>query len=144
MFMEEMMQIFGDIKSVSPYFDDLIIATETDEEHDVALSRVCQQACKYNVKFNPDKLQFKKPSVQFLGLVISAQGMKPAYKHIRALVELPIPTDKSAVLRFFGIVEFLVRFLPSVSQLTANLRQLTRKDVEFQWTAAHQDEFQHI
>ncbi|KAK7605162.1 hypothetical protein V9T40_007020 [Parthenolecanium corni] len=144
MFMAEMMQIFGEIKNVSPYFDDLIIATETDREHDVALSQVCQQARKYNVKFNPDKLQFKKPSVQFLGPVISAQGMKPAYKHIRALVELPIPTDKSAVLRFFGFVKFLARFLPNVSQLTANLRQLTRKDVKFQWTAAHQDEFHHI
>ncbi|KAK7605136.1 hypothetical protein V9T40_006994 [Parthenolecanium corni] len=121
-----------------------------DDEENLLGFKTCRcldlinRACNYNVKFNPDKLQFKKPSVQFLGPVISAQGMKPAYKHVRALVELLIPTDKSAVLRFFEFVKFSARFLPIVSHLTANLRQLTRKDVEFQWTAAYQDEFQHI
>lgn len=144
MFMAEMVKIFGDIEFVSPYFDDLIVATETEEQHDKALRSVIQRAREFNVKFNVTKLQFKQPSVQYLGLLISESGMQPAAKHIRAMAEMPTPTDKAAVLRFLGLVKFLARFVPNVSHLTSHLRQLTRKEVEFQWTASHEGEFTYL
>lgn len=143
-FMAEMYRIFGDIEGVSPYFDDLIIATKTEQEHDVALQAVIERARKFNIKFNISKLQYKQPQVQFLGLMISADGVKPAPKHIRAIQEMPRPSDKAAVLRFLGLVKFLARFLPNVSQLTASLRQLTHKDIPFEWNQDHEGEFQTL
>lgn len=143
-FMSEMVRIFGDIEGVSPYFDDLIIATETEQQHEVALQAVLDRARKFNVKFNLSKLQFKQNRVQFLGLIISADGIRPAPKHMRAIAEMPPPADKSAVLRFLGLVKFLARFIPNVSQLTVHLRNLTKKDEPFEWTTEHESEFSFL
>lgn len=57
---------------------------------------------------------------------------------------MPQPVDKPAVLRFLGLVKFLARFIPNVSKLTANLRELTRKEKEFVWTPQHESEFQNL
>lgn len=144
LFMAKMVSLFGDIPNVYPYFDDLIVATKTEEEHDETLRQICSRARQHNVKFNAEKLQFKQDTVQFLGLIISKNGIQPAPKHIRAILEMPQPTDKPAVMRFLGLVKFLSRFIPNVSQLTANLRELTKKDVDFVWQPVHQGEFDHL
>lgn len=143
-FMAEMMRIFGDLDNVSPYFDDIIIATETEKEHDETLQRVCQRARDFNVRFNLQKLQYKQTSVQYLGLLITDKGMQPAQKHVRAVAEMPTPKDKAAVMRFLGLIKFLARFVPNVSSLSAALRNLTRKDVNFEWLPEHNREFEHL
>lgn len=143
-FMATMVRIFGDIPNVYPYFDDLIIAARSEAEHDETLRQICIRARQYNVKFNSDKLQYKQTSVQFLGLVISKEGIQPAQKHIRAMLEMPKPHDKQAVLRFLGLVKFLSRFIPNVSKLTANLRALTHKEAEFVWKTEHDGEFEYL
>ena len=65
---------FGDIPGVHAVFDDLIIAAETEEEHDRILAEVVQRARDRNVKFNKKKVQFKKTEVKYLGGLISQEG----------------------------------------------------------------------
>lgn len=52
-------ELFGDIKGVGIYFDDLIITGSTEQEHDDNLRLVLERAKKYNIKFNKAKIQFK-------------------------------------------------------------------------------------
>jgi len=54
---------FGDIQNVIIYFDDLLIACETIEEHDKTLMKVLQRAREKGVKFNEEKLQFRQQEV---------------------------------------------------------------------------------
>ena len=53
-----------------PYFDDLIIAREAEEDHDQILKQVFDHARQFNVRFNKVKLQYKKLSVHFLGVIL--------------------------------------------------------------------------
>ena len=60
-------QMFGDIPGVHITADDMLIAVDTEEEHDTAVTKVLERAAENNVKFSLPKLQFKKPQVVYHG-----------------------------------------------------------------------------
>lgn len=60
---------FGDIKNVIVYFDDILCATNTKKEIDDTVKEVISRAKQYNIKFNPDKIQYYKNKVKYLGLL---------------------------------------------------------------------------
>lgn len=55
------------------YFDDIIIAADSEEKYDEILQKVIDRARKFNVKFNRNKIQFKVAEVKYLGQIFSAQ-----------------------------------------------------------------------
>lgn len=140
MFQRKMVQIFGDIPGVEVYFDDIAVAGETADEHDRALALVLERARSQNVRFNSKKIQYRTNRVQFMGHVIADGNVRPTCKYIEAIREMPRPENKSDVLRLLGLFKYLSRFIPNLSQRTAALRELTRNDVEWSWTASHEQE----
>lgn len=133
-------EIFGDIPGVNIYFDDLIISGKNDIEHDEALKNVLERASEYCVKFNLKKFQYKLKEVRFMGQIISGEGVRPDSDNIRAVAEIEVPTNKTELLRILGLVKFFSKFIPNLSQLTTNLRELTKKNIVFSWTEKHDSE----
>ena len=109
---------FGDIEGVTAIHDDLIIAAKTNEEHDTILRNVFQRACENNIKFNKKKIQFRVPTVTYLGNIVSDQGLHPDPQKINAILEMPNPIDKAGIHRFLGMVNFLGQFIPNLSEMT--------------------------
>lgn len=140
-FMQKIVEMFGDIEGVFPYFDDLIIAAADEEEHDQIVDQVLKRAESFNVRFNSEKLQYKQPSVKFLGLVISKDTSAINPDRCTAITNMPVPRDKKGVLRFLGMVKYVSAFVPNLSAKTENLRALTRPSTPFSWTEDHQAEF---
>ena len=60
--------------------------------------------------------------------------MKPDEDKVKAIREMPVPQDKKAVQRFLGMVNYVGKFIPSLSEETAALRQLTLNEVEWHWS----------
>jgi len=131
-------ELFGDIPNVHIVFDDIIIAAADDDEHDVALRELLDRARRYNVTFNRAKVQLKVPSVRYLGHVLSSDGIRPDPNKVRAIVGMPTPTDRKALLRFLGMVTFLSRWLPRLAEVRKPLSELLKDDVEWTWTPVHQ------
>ena len=77
--------------------DDIIIAASSIEEHDNILQQVLNRAIEQNVKLNFDKFQLCVSTVNYLGSVITHQGIKPETIKVKAIAEMPTPCDKSAV-----------------------------------------------
>lgn len=144
MFQKEMIKIFGDIPGVIIYFDDLCVCAENDEEHDRIVNIVMERARTNNVKFNEEKIQYKKGAVLFMGHVLSNGSIKAQSKYREAVVNMKKPTNKTDVLRFLGLLKYLSKFIPNLSHDTAELRNLTRNDVEFVWTEKHEKEFSDL
>lgn len=138
LFQRKSYEIFGDIPGVEIYFDDLIIGGVDEKSHDIALKEVLDRARINNVKFNWKKFQFKLTEVTFLGQIISAEGIKPDSHNVRAILELESPQNKTEVLRVLGLLKFFSKFIPNLSQLTTNLRELTKKYVQFKWEDRHE------
>lgn len=137
LFQKRMVRIFGDIHGVEVYFDDILVGGANETAHDEALSKVMERARENNVKFNETKLQYRTDTVKFMGHIISSGGIKPDLKYVRAIADMPRPTSKSDVMRLLGLFKYLARFIPNLSQRSACLRELTKNNVEWNWTEKH-------
>lgn len=140
LFMRKMVQLFGDIRGVELYFDDIFISGRTIEEHNQVLRKVLQIARENGVRFNKEKLQLASEEVRFMGQQISASQVRPNKEYLEAITSLPTPENKTDVGRFLGMLKYLSQYLPNLSQRTAKLRQLTRADVDWHWSKEHDDE----
>lgn len=130
-------QTFGDIEGVHCLSDDMLIAAETEKEHDRILEKVMKRARRENVKFNPKKIQLKKNKVKYMGRIVSGDGITPDASKVKAITEMPAPQDVKGVQRLLGMMNFLSPFIPNMSTLTAPLRELLKKDVQWNWTHEH-------
>ena len=135
---------FGDITGVYCLSDDTLVAADSDEEHDEIINKVMQRARERGVKFNPRKVQFKKPEVKYMGRIISAEGIRPDPEKIKALSEMPRPSNVKDIQRLLGMVNFLAPFIPNMSQVTSPLRNLIKKEIQWHWGPEHEKSIQDI
>ena len=136
-------ELFGDIPNVHIVFDDIIVASD-DPEHDTTLRELLERARKFNVRFNRAKIQLKVPTVRYLGHMVSSDGVRPDPNKVRAIVDMPTPTDRKALLRFLGMITFLSRWLPRLADMRKPLAELLKDDVEWTWTPVHQQAVEKI
>ena len=67
------------------------------------------------------------------GHTATANGLKPGPGKIEAIVKMPARVDAAGVRRLLGMIRYLEKFMPNLSQLTSPLRKLTHTDVEWSW-----------
>ncbi|GBN26985.1 Retrovirus-related Pol polyprotein from transposon 17.6, partial [Araneus ventricosus] len=137
-------KLFGDIDGVEVYFDDIIVTGTDKVTHDAALTEVLKRAEASNIKFNANKLQFRMTEVKYMGQIISDKGIKADSGHIKGIVDMPTPSSKGEVIRLLGMVNFLSKFIPNLSQITAPLRELIKQNIEFRWENEHTVAFNRI
>ncbi|GFS97775.1 retrovirus-related Pol polyprotein from transposon 17.6 [Nephila pilipes] len=137
-------EIYEDEEDINPYFDDIALGSFTVEEHCRLLRRTLLKARKANSKFNELKTQLSQTSVNYLGHVLSDEGIKPDPKKISAVEQFATTNCKEDLQRFLGMVTYLAKFTPHLSNLTHNLRQLLKKDSVWIWDANTEREFELI
>ena len=69
----------------------------------------------------------------------TAEGVKADESKIRAILDMPSPTDISGVKRLCDIDQYMAKFLPDLAETMESIRALTRNDTEFQWSAQRED-----
>lgn len=135
---------FGDIENVIVYSDDLLIFGRTRQEHDTALLKVLERARKRNVRFNERKMKIAVDSVKYFGHIFSHNEIKPDADRLTAIEHMGTPTNKKDVQTFMGVINYLRSFIPNLSDLTAPIRELLKKDVIFNWTEQHTKVYDEI
>ncbi len=131
------MQLMNDVlrpfldKFVVVYLDDILIYSKSPEEHLQHLDQVFAvlQAHKLQVKLK--KCAFGKSSIDFLGYLVTAEGIKPHQNKVAAVVNWPPPTNPHEVQSFLGFVGFTRRFIQDYSAISAPLTDLTSKTAQF-------------
>uniref|UniRef100_A0A8C5QD11 Gypsy retrotransposon integrase-like protein 1 n=1 Tax=Leptobrachium leishanense TaxID=445787 RepID=A0A8C5QD11_9ANUR len=130
--------------------DDILIVGEgeTDVEaikdHDQKLRKLLDRCRERQLKLNPEKFQLRKTEVPYIGHLLSAQGLQADPSKVKAITEMPRPTDVKGVQRFLGMVNYLSRFCENISDAGEPLRQLTQKDAVWEWTEVQEGAFQQI
>lgn len=102
-FQKTLSEIFDRAPGVRVYVDDVLIWGATKAEHDARLRNALQLASQAGLTFNPHKCKFALQEVDFLGDVISHNGIRPNTALSASLAEMPIPEDKAAVHRMLGV-----------------------------------------
>ncbi|BHF83106.1 hypothetical protein SprV_0802624800 [Sparganum proliferum] len=109
---------------VYAYIDDLLVASRNAEEHKEHLALVFDRPDQFGVVINPLKSVLGKPSLDFLGHHVDAQGLRPLSSKVEAIRDFPPPTSKRQLQRFLGMVNFYRRFLPNCADLMLPLTNL--------------------
>ena len=60
-------------------------------------------------------------------------GQRPEPEEIHAMLQMPEPLGVTALKRFLGMMTYLAKFMPRLSEMTEPLRSLADKSVEFKW-----------
>jgi len=137
-------EIFGDIPDVFVIFDDLLIAAESDEQHELTLRKVLERAREKGVRINRNKIQLWVRQCKYVGHLLTPEGVSPDPDKVKAISDKDPPGDAKELHRLQGIVTYLSKFVPHLADLTAPLRQLLRKDMPWSWTEQHDQAFNNI
>lgn len=143
-FQRRMHELIEGLQGVEVVVDDFVVVGfgDTQEEaipdHDRNLGLFLQRCEERNIRLNPEKLRLRKTEAPFIGHIATADGLSVDPDKVRAIREMPPPTDVAAVQRLLGLTQYLSKFLPHLSDLTKPLRELTQKDVEWVWDHAQQ------
>ena len=141
-FQRFMDRILVKLDNVIAYIDDVIIYSNTYEEHLEHLDKLFQRFEEYGLIINFKKSHFFQTEVTYLGFVINARGYRPSSTVIPKFDKLEPPVDKEGVQRFMGIVNYYREHMPGMAEFGTKLYDLVKKYVKFKWTAEHQQEFE--
>ena len=126
-----MEEILSGIGGVANSQDDIIIWGSTKDEHNKRLSVVMKVLFEAGLRLNKAKCQIGVSEMIFLGHKITATGIYPDPAKIEAIQKMEIPTDRLGVQRLLGMVNFVGKFIPNLSEITTPLRKLIEKDTPF-------------
>ena len=124
LFQRTMDQMVEDLDGVEVIMDDVIIhrSQATYDEH---LQQFLERALTQGLKFNKEKCKIRQQEVPYVGHLLSVEGLKIDPRKAQAVQEMSEPENKEVAKRFLGFVQFLSRYLPSLSTLTPHCESRT-------------------
>ena len=131
-------------KTALIYLDDVIIFSRSFDDHLLHLEQVFQRLRDANVKLKPSKCHFAQTSVEYLGHIVSREGIKPNPAKIEAVKSFPVPSSVTQVKSFLGLCNYYRRFVSGFARIANPLNHLTKKGVQFKWTPVCQDAFEKL
>lgn len=114
------------LKEVLVFLDDLIVFSNTLEEHKSRLLRVLNCLREYGLKLSPEKCKFFQTSVKYLGHIVSERGVETEPEKVGALKSWPIPTNLKTLSSFFRFAGYYRRFIKGYSAIAKLLNDLTQ------------------
>ena len=127
------------LDGIKPIFDDILVfgVGETEAEalldHDAKLTALLERCRATGIKLNKEKLRLRHKEVKFMGHVICQDGLKPDPDKVQGIKEMPTPTSKQDLKRLLGMVNYLQKFAPNLSEVTAPMRDLLKEGNQFRW-----------
>lgn len=126
------------------YVDDLLIASETWEEHLTHINKVMKALINANMRLKLTKCQFVKPEINFLGFIFGKDGMKPDPGKIEKIKRYPVPKNQKEVRGMIGYFQWYSRFYVKFAELIRPFLYLTSKNQKFEWNAELQEAFERL
>jgi len=126
------------------YLDDIVIYADTLETHEHKLSEIFKRLDEHNLKLQPDKCNFLRHEVVYLGHVISKEGVKPDPSKISAVSKFPIPRTPTDIKSFLGLAGYYRKFIPNFAKIAQPLTAVLKKDILFNWTDKRQSSFENL
>ncbi|KAH7558668.1 reverse transcriptase [Bipolaris maydis] len=130
---------------VTAYLDDVLVySSGTREEHVEHVKKVLRKLKEYKLYLQPGKCEFHTQETEFLGFIISTEGVKMNPKKIQTVQEWPKPNTVKDVQSFLGFANYYRKFIKDYSKITAPLTEITKKEIGFKWEQEHQEAFDRI
>ena len=142
-FQRTMSRILDGLEGVVCHMDDILIHGPAQTIHDNRVRKVLERLTEAGVTLN-EKCEFSKHRMKFLGHVISENGIEADPDKTKAIQNFPRPNTVIELQRFNGMVNQLAKFLPNLATTNEPLRQLLRKEQQWQWDQPQEKAFETI
>ena len=136
-----MTQVLQGIAGVVYFIDDILITGRTRQEHESNLKQVLNRLQQYGLRLNKSKCHFFQHELEFLGHIVSHDGIRPTDSRIKAIQEAPAPTNKQQLQSFLGLMTYNAKFLPNLAHTLHPLYQLLRKNTKWVWKTRQEKAF---
>ena len=143
-FQRKIDETYEGLKGVAAIVDDILVYGRTREEHDANLRAMLERTRERGVRLNPEKSRICVTEVKYFGHRLTREGIKPEPDKVKAVKEMEPPQNKAELETIMGMVNYLARFAPSLSEINAPLRQLLKQSSEFVWDETHNSAFQQM
>ncbi len=145
-FMHLMHQIFGPFldQFVLVFLDDILVYSKTPEEHERQVRQVLDLLRQHQLYAKLSKCELCKPSVEFLGHIVDAQGLHMMEDKVKALIEWPVLKSVDDVRSFLGTVGYYRKFIRMFSDVAAPLTALLHTGAKFEWLEPQQQAFEAL
>ena len=137
-------QLTKDLPGVAAYLDDILVSGKDAEDHLRNLTAILQRLNDRGLRCRLEKCEFAKPWVEYLGHLLSFEGIAKGPK-VDAVLEMLPPRDVPTLKAFLGSVQFYSKFLPSnLSTICEPLYRLTKKGQPWTWNNEQQTAFDQL
>ena len=121
--------------------------SNSPDEHVKHLNKLFSRLKNFGVIVNPSKSQFGLSKLQFLGHVVTANGIKPLPSKVEVIQKYPLPKDVKQLCTYLGLINFYHRFVQNLAFYLAPLNKYLKKEGnknsrEITWTEETKAAFQ--
>jgi hypothetical protein len=131
-------------KFVVVFIDDILIYSKNEEEHDKHLQIVLTHLREHQLYVKFSKCAFWLEEIQFLGHVLSAQGIAVNRSKVKDILEWKPPTTVHQVRSFLGLPGYYRRFIPDFSKIVKPITGLLKNDTKFDWSSKFNEAFEQL
>lgn len=126
------------------YLDDLIGQAQTEEEQWKLLREILQQCRNLDIYLKIEKCHFNQKRLDYLGFIVSTDGLHMDPYKLKAVEEWPAPTTKKQITKFTGFCNFYRKFIKGYADLFEPITRLVKKDRRFEWGSEQEQAFAKI
>ena len=122
-----MRKLLEGLVNVSSYIDDILIHTNTWNEHIIALTELLKRLRKANLTVKPSKCVLAYDKLEYVGHKIGSGEVGLIDENIIKIQNAPRPETKKMVKSFIGLASYYGNYIPNFSSISAPLTDLTKK-----------------
>jgi hypothetical protein len=131
-------------KFVMVFIDDILVFSKSKKEHEEYLRIVLQRLRDHQLYVKFSKCEFWLSEVQFLGHMISLEGISIDPSKVPEVLDWKPPRTVYQVHNFLGLAGYYRRFIPNFSKIAKPITDLLKKDEKFVWNAKRDEAFQTL
>ena len=126
------------------YLDDIIVFSRDFDGHVDCLRKVFERLRAAGLKLNPKKCFLFQRGFEFLGHVLSKDGIEVQAEKVETVCNWPTPQRLTELRSFVGLCSYYKRFILGFADIAAPLHVLQRKNIRFEWTQEQEDAFNEL
>ena len=131
-FQRTMEYVLKGLTNVLCYLDDILVYSKTFKDHMDKLEKTFMSLEKANLKLKPSKCIFCSERVEYLGFIVTKEGIVPNPAKTSAIKSYPVPRTAKEVKRFMGIASYYRRFIKNFSTISNCINCLLKKRTRIQ------------
>ena len=136
-FQAKIYELLGDIQGTKAYIDDILVIHKGKfYEHLQQLEEVFRRCKKANLQLNADKCNFCISEINYLGYIVTPEGVRPDPQKIKAIQAMERPSTVTEIRRFIGMIQYYRDLWPRRSHILQPFTAVSsgKKGTKIKWT----------